>query len=129
MKEHKECYNLFIGRWCPFHNGHKYIIDSFVGNGKNVAIGVRDSEEKYSSKDRKKFIESCYKNEIKNKQVRVFIMPDISTVAVGRKVGYSIIEVPDSIKTISGTKIRKGECNDIPKSVKKIMDKIDANKS
>jgi len=35
-------YCLFIGRWSPFHEGHKYIIDSFVNNGKNVCIAVRD---------------------------------------------------------------------------------------
>lgn len=114
-------YNLFIGRWSPFHNGHKYIIDSFVDNGKNVAIGVRNSSERYSAKMRKRMIESCYKKEIESEQVCVFVMPDIETVCVGRKIGYSIIEVPDEIKTISGTKVRKGECNDVPESVKTIM--------
>ena len=116
-------YYLFIGRWSPFHEGHKYIIDSFVNNGKSVCIAIRDSEETYPIKLRKKMVESCYKKEIKNKQVKVIIIPDIHGVAVGRKVGYSIIQVPDKIKKVSGTKIRAGVCNNIPKSVKKIIDK------
>tara|TARA_Y100000310_G_C20697319_1_gene826636 strand:+ start:2635 stop:2847 length:213 start_codon:yes stop_codon:yes gene_type:complete len=24
---------LFIGRWMPFHQGHKYIVDSFLNRG------------------------------------------------------------------------------------------------
>jgi len=40
-------YNLFIGRFSPFHLGHKTIIDSFVKNGKPVCIAIRESDDKY----------------------------------------------------------------------------------
>jgi adenylylsulfate kinase len=118
-------YTLFIGRWSPFHCGHKYIIDTYVKNNKAVCIAVRDSDEKYSLNLRKKMIRSCYKEEIKEGMVKVITIPDIETVAVGRDVGYSIIEVPDSIRLISGTKIRQNLCNKLPVSVKKILEKKD----
>ena len=103
-------YNLFIGRWSPFHEGHKYIIDSFAKNGKKVCIGIRDT--KMSVKDpfpaelRKKLIDEYYKD---NDNVISIVIPDIDNVCVGRDVGYSIMEVPEQIKKVSGTEQRKIE--------------------
>lgn len=122
-------YNLFIGRWSPIHNGHKYIIDSFVGNGKPVCIAVRDSVERYPTELRKRMIETVFEEETKKGLVKVIIIPDIDTVAVSRTVGYSIIEVPEQVKTISATKVRAGECNEIHPAVKKLMEEYEnANK-
>ena len=112
-------YFLFIGRWSPFHEGHKYIVDSFVNNGK-VCVAVRDSEEKYPTEVRKKMIEAVYKD---NPNVEIIIIPDIEGVCVGRKVGYCLIEAPDEIKKISGTGIRAGTCDAIPDEVQRVIDK------
>jgi len=116
-----EKYYLFIGRWSPFHSGHKYIIDSFVDNGKLVCIAVRASKEKYPVHIRKKMIERCYAKEIEEKRVTVIVIPDIEGVCVGRKVGYSIIEVPEKIKKISGTKIRQGKSDALPEGTKEVI--------
>ena len=40
----KMIYSLFIGRWQPFHDGHKALIDLVLAEGKNVCIAVRDTE-------------------------------------------------------------------------------------
>ena len=79
---------LFIGRWCPFHNGHKTIIDSFVKNGKPVCIAIRDTKEKYPVWLRMLMIREVYKEEFYNDMVKIIVIPDIDQVAVGRKVGY-----------------------------------------
>ena len=42
-KRHKR-YALFIGRWQPFHLGHKYLVDQELKAGKDVAIAIRDTE-------------------------------------------------------------------------------------
>jgi len=101
-------YNLFIGRWSPFHEGHKYIIDSFANNGKKVCIAVRDtyidSKNPFSAELRKRRIEDIYKD---NQNVKVIVIPDIEQVAVGRGVGYSLVEAPEQIQKVSGTEIRK----------------------
>jgi len=101
-------YNLFIGRWSPFHEGHKYIIDSFANNGKKVCVAVRDtyidSKNPFSAELRKKRIEDIYKD---NQNVKVIVIPDIEQVVVGRGVGYSLVEAPEQIQKVSGTEIRK----------------------
>ena len=37
-------YSLFIGRWQPWHDGHKWLIDQRLKEGKKVCIAVRDVE-------------------------------------------------------------------------------------
>jgi len=99
---------MFIGRWAPFHDGHKYIVDSYVNTGKPVVIAVRDTplseKDPFSAELRKSRIEQIYKG---NTLVSVIIIPDIDTVSVGRGVGYSLTVTPDEIKSISGTKERE----------------------
>jgi len=116
-------YNLFIGRWSPFHNGHKTIIDSFLKNGKPVCIAIRDSKEKYPAAVRAGMIKAVYINELVKGLLKVIIIPDIEMVAIGRGVGYAIVEVPEIVKAISGTKIRmSGDKNDVPPEVKEIIE-------
>ena len=115
-------YKMFIGRWSPFHEGHKYIIDSYVNNGHNVCIAIRDTEpddnNPFPIHIRQKMIEAVYADA---DNVIVIAIPDIEMVCVGRGVGYGIMKVPDEIKEISGTKVREGKCNAIPEVVEKIM--------
>ena len=35
-------YSMFIGRWQPWHNGHQWLIDQRLTEGKNVLICIRD---------------------------------------------------------------------------------------
>lgn len=118
-------YTLFIGRWNPFHAGHKYIIDSFLNNNKPVCIAVRNTDEKYPVPLRVSMIEAVYKKEIEEGKVIVMIIPDIEGVAVGRGVGYYLVDAPQNIKKISGTDIRKGLINDVPEEVKKIIEEFE----
>jgi len=124
-------YNLFIGRFSPFHIGHKYIIDSFVNNGKPVCIAIRDSEEKYPVAVRAGMIKAVYINEIIKDLVKVIIIPDIEQVCIGREVGYGLMEVPEHIALISGTEIRESIENriitdngwiNVPPEVKEIIE-------
>ena len=99
-------YVLFIGRWSPFHNGHKFIIDTYIDNKVPVCIAIRESIEVYTVSDRMLMIQAVYKDKISEGLVKVISIPDISGVAVGRKVGYFLIEVPQSIRVISGSDVR-----------------------
>ena len=100
-------YNLFIGRWCPFHNGHKAIIDSFLKNGRAVCVAIRETDEKYPVMVRHEMIRAVYEEEYRSRLLRIITIPDIEQVCIGRKVGYSLVEVPEKIQLISGTEIRK----------------------
>ena len=35
-------YSLFIGRWQPWHEGHRWLIDQQLNKGRNVCIAIRD---------------------------------------------------------------------------------------
>ncbi|WP_185715462.1 adenylyl-sulfate kinase [Halocatena pleomorpha] len=100
--------HVFLGRWQPFHDGHRTIIDSVADNRKGVVIAIRDTElsEKnpFTAQERKELIKNVYSS---YQNVKVMIVPDIDTVAIGRRVGYSVVSVPEKIAEISGTKIRQ----------------------
>lgn len=44
MHNNHKKYALFIGRWQPFHNGHKHLIDSALLRGDDVCIAIRNTE-------------------------------------------------------------------------------------
>ena len=35
-------YSMFIGRWQPWHDGHRWLIDQRLNEEKNVLICVRE---------------------------------------------------------------------------------------
>lgn len=106
-------YSMFIGRWQPWHKGHRWLIDQRLSEGKNVLICVRevskDDKNPYNPIEVKKNVENALKELIDSKKVKVIIIPDIESVNYGRGVGYDIIEhvPPKNISEISATKIRK----------------------
>ncbi len=106
-------YSMFIGRWQPWHNGHRWLIDQRLKNGKNVLICVRevdkDNSNPYDPLEVKRNIELQLKELVELERVKVIIIPDIESVNYGRGVGYDIIEhvPPSEISKISATEIRK----------------------
>ena len=37
-------YSLFIGKWQPFHKGHKWLIEQRLKLGKNILIGIKETK-------------------------------------------------------------------------------------
>ena len=101
---------LFIGRWQPFHNGHKWLIDQKLSEGKPVLIAVRDvppdQKNPFTTDQTINMIQQVFKSE--DDDVRVMRIPDIESVNYGRGVGYEINEhvPPKDIGFISATNIR-----------------------
>ena len=106
-------YSMFIGRWQPWHAGHRWLIDQRLNEGKNVLICIRDIEPDEKNPWYSIEVMSNLHKEladlIDEGRVRVMIIPDIESVNFGRGVGYDIIEhVPsDEVAAISATKIRE----------------------
>ena len=106
-------YSLFIGRWQPWHDGHQWLIDQRLKEGKNVCIAIRDVEpdenQPWTAQQIKDNLKIRFFNEITEGKIQVIIIPDIESVNYGRGVGYNIIEhnPPTDIKEISATKIRE----------------------
>ena len=106
-------YSMFIGRWQPWHDGHRWLIDQRLNQNKNVLICIRevskDDSNPYDPLEVKENIERELNDLILSKRVKIIIIPDIESVNYGRGVGYDIIEhvPPNSIGKISATEIRK----------------------
>ena len=104
---------MFIGRWQPWHNGHRWLINQRLNENKNVLICIRevsrDDKNPYDPNEVKKNIEKELKDLVSFGKVKVIIIPDIESINYGRGVGYEIIEhvPPNKIGEISATKIRE----------------------
>ena len=114
---HKK-FALFIGRWQPFHNGHKFLIDSAIAKGENVCIALRNTEisehNPYTVGQRTEMIKRIYGD-----TVNIITIPDIKSINIGRKVGYDVnrVDPPENIGKISGTNVRAGKDSNIPAEV------------
>jgi len=106
-------YSMFIGRWQPFHDGHQWLIDQRIKEGKNILLCIRDVKVDYKNPffphQVKKNLEEKFAKEIDKGKIKVMIIPDIESINYGRSVGYDVIEhvPPQQIHNISATKIRK----------------------
>lgn len=108
---YKEPACMFIGRWNGvFHNGHDYIIQQKLNEGKRVRLAIRDvrpdDSNPWSAKEVKEMIDYRFKD---NPNVDSIIIPDVESVEYGRGVGYEVneIKVDKEIAGISGTKLRQ----------------------
>jgi cytidyltransferase-like protein len=103
--------SLFVGRWQPFHAGHKALVETVLKKKKPIVIAIRDTEinakNPYSVAERWTMIQEALKEY--GSLVKIIAIPDIDEICYGRDVGYEIreIELGSKAKSISGTKIRK----------------------
>jgi adenylylsulfate kinase len=123
---------MMLGRYQPFHDGHKELFKQILERTGQVAIMVRDvggNDEKnpFGFDDVKPRIEEALKEfEGSFEIVRV---PNITTICYGRDVGYSIekIKLPEHIEDISATKIRAKLFDKAKEEVDVIMPNPQAN--
>ncbi len=106
-------YSMVIGRFQPFHDGHKWLVNQCIEDGKNVLIVIRDivPDEKNpfeASEVKNNIMKELWKL-IGEERVKVIVIPDIESINFGRGVGYDIIEhiPPQEVSDISATKIRE----------------------
>ena len=106
-------YSMLVGRFQPFHDGHKWLMNQSLNEGKNSLICIRDIEpddkNPYTSQEVENRITGGLLDLIQEGRVKVIIIPDIESVNFGRGVGYDIIEhiPPQEVSDISATKIRE----------------------
>ena len=99
---------MFVGRWQPFHNGHKWLINQKLSENIPCLIAVRDiqPDEKnpLTTEQTVEMLQTVYNES----DVVVIIIPDVESINYGRGVGYEINEhtPPPNIGFISATDIR-----------------------
>jgi nicotinamide mononucleotide adenylyltransferase len=106
-------YSMFVGRWQPWHHGHRALIDQQLDRGKNILLCVRDVEIDDKNPFSTEWVVENLNKELKElideRRLVIQVIPDIESVNIGRGVGYDVYEhfPPDEIKNISATKIRE----------------------
>ena len=102
-----------LGRWQPWHEGHRALFDRLIQRTGQVCIMIRDCQGWQGSNP---FAIDQVKSAIKRDldpiyqgQYEILVVPNITHIGYGRGVGYTIEEekFDDAITAISATKIRK----------------------
>lgn len=113
---------LLIGRYQPFHIGHKTLVEEAIRRTGQCCIALRDvggidDSNPYNFHDVKREIEAACA-EFGNK-IKVVELPNITDVFYGRGVGYNIeqLELSKELQKVSATKIRKGEIDQQGKQI------------
>lgn len=102
-----------LGRWQPWHKGHRALFERAIAKTGQVVIMIRDCQGWQGSNP---FAVDQVKNFIRRDldplyqgQYEIIIVPNIVNITYGRDVGYKIEQemFDESITNISATKIRK----------------------
>ncbi len=100
-----------LGRYQPWHYGHRSLFEKCILKTGQVSIMIKDvhsvGDNPYTFKQVKKNILRDLIN-FKNR-IKITLAPNISEICYGRTVGYKItrINLNKQIQNISATKIRK----------------------
>lgn len=104
---------MFIGRWQPWHEGHRWLIDQALNEGKKVLLCVRDvpvsEKNPWTAQEILMNLSNELKDLVEAGNLHIIKIPDIESVNIGRGIGYDVIEhvPPTEIEQISATKIRE----------------------
>ena len=107
---------LFVGRYQPFHDGHKALIVEGLRRVGQVCVAVRDT----GGTDPKnpfgfEYVRSRIEHALREFEGRFLVvpLPNVTNIFYGRDVGYSIerIELDSDIEAISATETRKRLAN------------------
>lgn len=111
---------IFIGRFQPFHEGHRRCVEKILTERDRCIILVRDTEatEKnpFDTAKRMAMIRAQFPDESK---VQILTISDPGAdlaVFIGRDVGYDLIELDAQTEAISATDLRRKMYNEAGKS-------------
>jgi hypothetical protein len=102
-----------LGRWQPWHEGHRKLFERAIAKTGQVVIQIRDCQGWNGTNP---FAIDQVKNFIKRDldmlyqgQYEIQVVPNITNITYGRDVGYTIEQevFDDATHNISATKIRK----------------------
>lgn len=102
-----------LGRWQPWHAGHRALFERAIAKTGQVCIMIRDCQgwngsNPFAANQVKEFIKRDL-DPLYQGQYEILLVPNIVNITYGRDVGYKIEQevFDDVIHSISATKIRK----------------------
>jgi adenylylsulfate kinase len=102
---------LFVGRYQPFHDGHRNLILEGLRRVGQVCVAVRDTEGT-GDKDpfRFEYVKARIEGALKDHVGRFVVvpLPNVTAIFYGRDVGYAVerIDLDEAVAGISATDIR-----------------------
>jgi adenylylsulfate kinase len=102
-----------LGRWQPFHPGHRALFERLIQRTGQVVIQIRDCQGWQGSNpfaiDQVKAAIRRDLDPLYQGQYEIQVVPNITHIGYGRGVGYTMAEekFDEAITSISGTAIRK----------------------
>ena len=102
---------LLIGRYQPFHDGHKALIVEALKRVGQVCIGVRDTSDTDGKNPFSfEYVKARVEHTLREHEGRFIVIqiPNITNIYYGRDVGYAVerIDLDSSLEGISATTIR-----------------------
>lgn len=111
--DHKKETVQMLGRWQPWHEGHRALFERALSKTGQVAIMIRDCQgwqgsNPFQLEQVKQFIKKDL-DPLYQGQYTIIVVPNIVNITYGRDVGYKIEQeiFDDKVHSISATKIRK----------------------
>lgn len=102
-----------LGRWQPWHAGHRALFERAIAKTGQVVIQIRDCQgwqgsNPFAIEQVKSYIRKDL-DPIYQGQYEIQVVPNIVNITYGRDVGYKIEQevFDDAVHSISATKIRK----------------------
>jgi len=102
-----------LGRWQPWHDGHRKLFERAIAKTGQVVIQIRDCQgwrgsNPFAIEQVKSFIRHDL-DPLYQGQYEIQVVPNIVNITYGRDVGYKIEQesFDETIHSISATKIRK----------------------
>ena len=102
-----------LGRWQPWHDGHRALFERAIKKTGQVVIQIRDCQgwqgtNPFAIEQVKRFIRRDL-DPLYQGQYLIQVVPNITNITYGRDVGYKIEQesFDNSVTDISATKIRK----------------------
>jgi len=104
---------LMIGRFQPWHIGHRTLFEKILETAGQVCIGIRDTQgtsekdplgvDDVISRIHEDLAEDYYG------KYTIVVLPNITGVYYGRDVGYEVVQIQldKEIEAVSATTIRK----------------------
>lgn len=106
-------HGILIGRFQPFHNGHKALVDAILEREHCCVIAIRqvprNSRNPLSQLDVSARINEALRDPKYDNRIIIQTLPNITGVYYGRDVGYNVdrIELSEELEAIRATDIRK----------------------
>ena len=103
---------IMIGRYQPFHDGHKALFVKALEKHGQVCIAIRDMPQSGNNPYTPGMVKRMIHDKLQEYRGKydIVILPNIVDVVYGRDVGWTVskIDLPPEIEAISATKIREG---------------------